>query len=192
MNSNEFFYDEKSRYNDVDNTKIIFLTPNQLEELNIGMDTSIFREDEMEEQFPFLLDSLEQMVKETTLGDVNGSEIELSVENSDTKVFICIEINGKLCKLQSEEWDITNNLYGMPKHTQIKVFQRLISTGQITLEDLAIEDIDNDVYKKLVVNESNGQELYEDKIEFLERIYMMQKFDKKLMKKVNAIIKNCR
>lgn len=192
MKSNEFFYDEKSRYNDVDNSKIIFLTPNQLEELNIGMDTSIFREDEMEEQFPFLLDSLEQMVKETTLGDVNGSEIELPIENSDTKVFICIEINGKLCKLQSEEWDVTDNLFGMPKCTQIKVFQRLISTGQITLEDLAIEDIDNDVYKKLVVNESNGQELYEDKIEFLERIYMMQKFDKKLMKKVNAIIKNCR
>ena len=79
MKSNEFFYDEKSRYNGVDNSKIIFLTPNQLEELNIGMDTSIFREDEMEEQFPFLLDSLEQMVKETTLGDVNGSEIELPI-----------------------------------------------------------------------------------------------------------------
>ena len=107
-------------------------------------------------------------------------------------MFICIEINGKLCKLQSEEWDVTDNLFGLPKCTQIKVFQRLISTGQITLDDLAIEDIDNDVYKKLVVNESNGQELYEDKIEFLERIYMMQKFDKKLMKKVNAIIKNCR
>ena len=90
--------------------------------------------------FPFLVDSLKEMVKETTVGATNGSDIRFPVDDSDCGVYLCININGKFCKLQSEEWDITNNFKGLPPHIQIKLFQRLISEGQITLDDLAIAE----------------------------------------------------
>lgn len=187
---NSIFYDINSRYNNIDNTKIVFLTPSQVIELDIGFDDNIFKEDEYDDLFPFLVDTLENMVRETTLGDTNGSEIAMPVENSNSHVFVCIEINGKLCKLQSEEWEITNNLRGLPKWVQIKTFQRLITEKQITLDDLAAEDIDNDVYKKLVVNETIGVQLCQEKIEKIHRIYEEQCKDKALVKKKEHIINN--
>lgn len=183
-------YDLKSRYNNIDNTNIIFLTPNQVFDLDIGFDKKVFKEDEYDDLFPFLVDTLKEMIKETTIGDINGSEIECPVENTDCKVFICIEINGKLCKLQSEEWDITNNLRGLPCHIQIKVFQRLITEGQITLDDLAAEDIDNNVYKKLVLNDISGVQLCRDKIAQIDKILEEQSKNKEMMKRKERVISN--
>lgn len=187
---NNLFYDRKSRYNNVDNTKIIFLTPAEVQDLDIGFNMTMFKPDEYYDTFPFLLDTLINMVKETTIGDINGSEVECPVENSDCKVFICVEINGKLCKLQTEEWDVTNNLRGLPVWAQVKTFQRLITEGQIALEDLAAEDIDNDVYKKLVVNDTIGSQLCKEKIEKLQKIYEEQCKDKTLVKKKERILSN--
>lgn len=183
-------YDENSRYNNIDNTKIVFLTPKQVFDLDIGFDTSMFKPDEYDDLFPFLVDTLENMVRETTLGDVNGSDVSLPVENGDCKVFVCIEINGKLCKLQSEEWDVTNNFRGLPTWAQIKTFQRLLMEKQITLEDLAAEDIDNGVYKKLVVNDLNGAQLCKEKIEKIREIYDEQCKDKSMVRKKERIINN--
>lgn len=83
-------FNSNSRYNNVDNKKIVFLTPKQVFDLDIGFDTSVFKPDELDDLFPFLVDTLENMVRETTLGDVNGSEIALPVENGDCKVFVCV------------------------------------------------------------------------------------------------------
>ena len=185
------FYDSKSRYNNIDNNKIIFLTPNQLLDIDIGFPVeTTFKPEEYNEQFPIMLDTLKEMVRETTLGCVNCSDIEIPVENSNCNVFICISINGKLCKLQNEEWSITDNLHGMPLNTQIKVFQRLISEGQITLEDLAAEDIDTSVYKKLVINELNGAIICKEKIDHLDKIWKEQKEDVQLSKQRQKIINN--
>lgn len=190
MNNKSLFYDPNSRYNHVDNTKILFLTPNQLNDLDIGFPIqSTFNQDEYNTQFPILLDTLKEMVKETTLGEINGSEIGIPIEGSTCKAFICISINGKLCKLQSEEWDINDNLHGMPIYAQVKVFQRLISEGQITLQDLAAEDIDNSVYKKLVVNELTGAQMCKEKIEQLDKIWDEQKKNIQLSKKRQKILK---
>ena len=190
MNNKSLFYDPNSRYNHVDNTKILFLTPNQLNDLDIGFPIqSTFNQDEYDTQFPILLDTLKEMVKETTLGEINGSEIGIPIEGSTCKTFICISINGKLCKLQSEEWDINDNLHGMPIYAQVKVFQRLISEGQITLQDLAAEDIDNSVYKKLVVNELTGSQMCKEKIEQLDKIWDEQKKNIQLSKKRQKILK---
>lgn len=183
-------FNSNSRYSDVDNKKIVFLTPKQVFDLDIGFDTSVFKPDELDDLFPFLVDTLENMVRETTLGDVNGSEIALPVENGDCKVFVCIEINGKLCKLQGEEWDVTNNFHGLPVFTQIKTFQRLLMEKQITLDDLAAEDIDNEVYKKLVVNDINGAQLCKEKIEKIREIYEKQCKDKTMTRKRERIINN--
>ena len=187
---NRLLYDQNSRYNDIDNTKIIFLTPQQVFDLDIGFDKSTFKPDEYNDLFPFLLETLEQMIEETTYGATNGSEIAFPVNESNSKVYFCIEINGKLCKLESEEWDITNNFHGLPVETQIKVFQRLIHEGQITLEDLATEDIDNMVYKKLMVNQLVGPELCKEKTDKLYKIYDEQCKDKKLVRRKEKIINN--
>lgn len=182
------FYDEKSRYNSVDNTKIVFLTPNQIKDMDIGFDISMFKPDEYEVLYPFLVDVLTQMIKETTIGDSNGSEIQLTAENSECKVFICIQINGKLCKLQNEEWDITNNFRGLPCHVQIKLFQRLLMEHQITLDDLAAEDIDTEVYKKLVINDLSGFQIYKKKLKELEEIVEKQSKDKQMIKRKERVI----
>lgn len=187
---NNLLFDGKSRYNNVDNTKIIFLTPQQVFDLDIGFDNLMFKSDEYNDLFPFLVDTLENMVRETTIGDTNGSEIMFPTENSDCRVYVCIEINGKLCKLQTEEWDVTNNLRGLPVNIQVKTFQRLIAEGQITLEDLAAEDIDNGVYKRLVVNELNGVQLCKNKIDKIREIYEKQCKDKAMVKRKERIINN--
>ena len=184
------FFDPKSRYNNVESDEILFLTPTQLQELDIGFPVpETFKQDEFSDKFPVYLNTLKEMVKETTIGDINGSEISIPVENSTSKVFICISINGKLCKLQSEEWMVTDNLHGMPVHTQLKVFQRLISQGQITLDDLAAEDIDNNVYKQLVANDISGARICKDKIEKLNAIWEQQKNDKTLSKMRQKVLK---
>lgn len=189
MKNKTLFYDEKSRYNSVREDEIIFLTPKQLIDLDVGFPIQEnFQKSEYDTQFPILLGTLKEMVKESTIGAVNGSDIVIPVENSECKVYICISINGKLCKLQSEEWDICNNLKGLPVERQIKVFQRLIMEKQITLEDLAHEDIDNSVYKALVVNELEGALIYQQKIQYLEEIYKNQLKDKNLLDKKQKIL----
>lgn len=187
---NNLFFDPKSRYNNIESEEILFLTPTQLQELDIGFPvTETFKPDEFSDKFPVYLNALKEMVKETTIGDINGSEISIPVENSTSKVFICISINGKLCKLQNEEWMITDNLHGLPVHTQIKVFQRLISQGQITLDDLAAEDIDNNVYKQLVANDISGALICREKTEKLNELWEQQKNDKTYSKMRQKVLK---
>ena len=167
----------------MNNSEIVFLTPSQLKDLNIGFPLKgAFKEDEFSDTFPFILSELKSIAKENIIGKNNGSEISISVENSCCKAFICISVNGKLCKLQSEEWMINNNFHGLPVETQVKVFQRLISQGQITLDDLATEDIDDSVYKQLVVNDLCGEELYQEKIKELDKIWEEQKNNKTFTK----------
>lgn len=191
MKNKALFYDEKSRYNNVKPDDFIFLTPAELIDLDIGFPVKeYFQKIEYSTQFPIIFDALKEMIKETTIGAINGSDISIPVENSNCKVYICICINGKMCKLQSEEWDICNNLKGLPVEKQIKTFQRLIMEKQITLEDLACEDIDNSVYKALVVNELEGALICKQKIEHLEEIYKNQLKDKSLLDKRQKILSN--
>lgn len=187
---NSILFDPKSRYNNIDNTNIIFLTPNQVRELDIGFDLSYFKQDEFDDLFPFLVDSLKEMVKETTVGATNGSDIKFPVGESTCGVYFCINVNGKMCKLQSEEWDITNNFKGLPTNTQIKLFQRLIAEGQITLDDLATADIDNDVYKRLVANDLDGVHACTRKIQYLDKVLEEQSKNKAMMKRKERVIES--
>lgn len=190
MVESTIFNDKKSRYRNLDNTKIVFLTPTQVVGLNIGISASQWKENEMEIEFPFLVDSLKEMVKETTLGETNGSEIQLPVHDSDARVVFCIEINGKLCKLQTEEWDFINGISGIPVETQLKLFQRLISENQITLDDLAAVDINNDVYKQLVANDIDGPGICVAKCKQIDDWVKKQSNDKRYIKMKNRIINN--
>ena len=182
--SNSVFYDPKSRYNNIDNNKVVFLTPNQLDDLDVGFPKKTFcNEKDNDKPFPFLLETIKEMIMETTLGEINGSEIEFNIEDSNCKAYICVEINGKLHKLQREEWDIHNNFHGIPLCSQIKVFQRLIKEGKITLKDLETDDINTDVYKKLVINELNGSQICKEKLEKINKIWEEQKTNLELENK---------
>ena len=60
--------------------------------------------------------------------------------------------------LQSEE---LHNLK-LPIENQVKTFQRLINERRITLDDLALADINLGVYKQLYANEVAGDDMFGD------------------------------
>lgn len=190
MNRGSVFFDKKSRYNEVNNNNIVFLTPRQVIDLDIGITERKWKTDELDEEYPFLVDILKEMVKETTIGCCNGSEVSMPVEDSTAHLTVCLEIHGKLCKLQSEEWDFTKGLSGLPLESQLKTFQRLLQSGQITLDDLAAEDINNDIYKKLVVNDIDGAKMCVQKCEQIDRWKSAQDKDEEYQQKKAKLIKN--
>lgn len=167
------------KYGNIDESRLIWVTPRFLEELDIGWDMSIYTERDMDTEFPVYLSVLYEMIKETTIGETNGSEVTYPVEGSDLKVYVCVEIRGKLHKLQNEEWDRLGMVKYLPKEVQVKTFQRLIMEHQTTVDELAAEDIDNDVYKKLVVNEMYAPFLRQEKDKKIEDLYRKQISDPK-------------
>ena len=181
-------YDVNSRYNDndIDQRNIVFMTPTQALELNIGIENS-WDEDEMDTEFPFVVDVLKEMIKETTIGATNGSMVYAPVDDSLASVFVCVQIHGKLCKLQNGEWNETTGWHGLSKANQLKTFQRLLSLGEITLDDLAAEDIDNDIYKTLVANDINGVEICHEKLSYIDRLVEEQRGNKSYIKKLQRV-----
>lgn len=132
----------------------------------------------MDEPHLFNFTYLKERLREQTLGSYNGGDILLPVNGvpeSRCRISICIEIGKKAFRLQHEEFDIYQIpnrvggfMNGLRVRDQVKVFQRLISEGKITLEDLEKIGIDMDVYKKLVVNQLKGQEIFECGVKVLE------------------------
>ena len=159
---------------------IVCLTPNQLFQMDVGIEKDLFFEDEYDDLFPVLAEELKDMVRETTVGAQNGTPISVPVENSDCKMYLCIEIAGKLCKVHSEEYNTLMFGKSLSVERQVKLFQRLISEGQLSLNDLAKADIDNAVYKKLVINDLEGVNLCREKIEKIDSLVQEQKDDKSL------------
>ena len=141
-------------------------------------------ESDMDEPHLFSLPFLKEKLREQTLGAYNGGNILLPVNGvpeSRCRISICIEIGKKAFRLQHEEFDIYKIpnrvggfMNGLRVRDQVKVFQRLISEGKITLEDLEKIGIDMDVYKKLVVNQLKGQEIFECGVKVLE--YLREDF----------------
>lgn len=177
----DIFEDPKSAYNNSDPDKQVIMTPRQLIDLNIGFSKDAYPEEDWDMPILWRYDDLIEMVRETTLGTHNGSDIALPIENANCTACICLDINGKLCKLHREEWNIHNPLNGLPVDKQVKVFQRLLSEDQIDMNDLAVVDIDNNVYKKLTINEVAGKDEFLDKVAIIDEAY------KKSLKKVKSL-----
>ena len=145
-------------------------------------------EADMDEPHLLPLPFLKERLREQTLGAYNGGDILLPVNGvpeSRCRISICIEIGKKAFRLQHEEFDIYKIpnrvggfMNGLRVRDQVKVFQRLISEGKITLEDLEKIGIDMDVYKKLVINQLKGQEIFENGVKFLE--YLHEEFDSRV------------
>ena len=151
--------DKNSRYYSVDDYFWVFTTPNEVLKLDIGFDIEPFRPGENVVQ-PFVVDILVEQAREYILGTSNnGHYLRFPVEGvTDANCFvtICLEINSKLCMLQSEELEKLK----LPIENQVKTFQRLINERRITLDDLALVDIDLGVYKQLYANEVVGDDMF--------------------------------
>ena len=159
--TNKMLWGRDSRYYSVDDYFWVFTTPNEVLKLDIGFDIEPYRPGENAKQ-PFVVDILVEMAREYILGTSNnGHYLRWPVEGvTDANCFvtICLEINSKLCMLQSEEVEKLK----LPIKNQVKTFQRLINERRITLDDLSIADIDLGVYKQLYANEVAGDDMFGD------------------------------
>lgn len=164
---------------EIDESKVVMITPHQIEDLNIGFDMTLFGPLDYDNKFPVFYDAIIYYAKKNLLGESNSKKSSLvHVEGSDCVVGHYIKINKKLFLLREDE----DNPTLIDKDKQIKIFQRLLSEGKITMEDLAAEDIDNDVYKELVVNSITGVDRYNQVKEFLDNLLSKQKNDTSFIK----------
>lgn len=171
-------YQDSSRYGTIDSNFCVFVTPKQVAALNIGLNLSDYTGCEDDVQ-PFVVDSLVEMAREHILGAKNGGLYRFPVEKASCCVTLCLDINGKLCRLQCEELEWPNPFHGLPLSTQVKTFQRLLNEKQITLDDLAAADIDLEVYKQLCINDAEGEEIWQRTLMQIAKWVMEQKDSKK-------------
>ena len=66
-----------------------------------------------------MYNAIVDMIAESTVGESDGHDLEFPVCKSNCKVFFCIEINGKLCKVQDSEWDGSKTIGKMPVSVQL-------------------------------------------------------------------------
>ena len=174
--------DEQANYEyTIDEDFLVFTTPKAVYDLHIGLDLWGYQNNADVVQ-PFVVDGLVEMATEYILGsDHNGHYLRFPVEGANCFVTICLEINGKLCKLQSEELRPAD-FFKLPIKNQVKTFQRLLNEKRITMEDLCNADIDLGVYKQLCINESESYEIYENVIctiaRWIKKCYNSKKWGK--------------
>lgn len=146
----------------IDDGFCVFVTPRQVAKLNIGLDLRDYQGCEDDVQ-PFVVDVLVDMARERIFGANPGDEYQFPVENSDACcVTLCLDINGKLCRLQRDEIEGINLMQGLPLSRQVKTFQRLLNERRITLNDLAVADIDLEVYKQLCIMDYDGEDIWQE------------------------------
>ena len=68
-------------------------------------------------------------------------------------------------------WNAWGTQGNLPKSHQLKTFNRLLAMGQIKVEDLAVEDIDDNIYKHLVANSIDAEGIYRRKMKKLNDLY---------------------
>ena len=174
-------------------TIIVFATPQEIVDLDIGytLDQFPYDEEELNQYFPYDLGTLCQEIRYTTIGVVEGEEISYPIPESMCEVNVVINVNGRYCKLNKGEWSGKNLMYPMTPSTQIRVFQRLLNQKQITMHDLEAADIDTNVYKKLMLNEKMGELLYRKKMAMILSWLDRQKEDPILQGKIDHFMKYC-
>ena len=175
---NAIYQDTDSRYTDVDNNFCVFVTPRQVSDLGIGLPLIDYKGCEDDVQ-PFVVDSLVEMAREYILGAKNGKFYRFPVENSSCCVTLCLDINGKLCRLQREELGWPSPFTGLPLSSQVKTFQRLLNEKRIDLSDLAAADVDLEVYKQLCINDTEGEEIWQRTLNQIANWILQQRSSKK-------------
>ena len=133
--------------------KIVFLTPRFLFDLRIGIDKALFpNEEDWDTEYPFSMEEVIKTIEETSWGSDEGQYICLPVEGSSMKVYFCVEVFGKLYKLHRDELAYPDLKEGVPISRQVKLFQRLVYNKELDVDILAMEKMDEKVYKQLIAN----------------------------------------
>ena len=145
-----------NRVDTVDYNFCVFVTPRQVANLGIGLNLKDFQGCEDDVQ-PFIVDSLVDLARQHLLGSQEGQSFHFPVEKANCCVTLCLDINGKLCRLHRDELDWPNPFKGLPLSHQVKTFQRLLDEKRIDLNDLAVVDVDLEVYKQLCINDAEGE-----------------------------------
>ena len=165
---------------------VVFVTPKELLLANMGFSPETFRVEGigLEDWFQVSVADLYFRAKHYILGNTNGVEISLEVPWTDCVVNFVININGKYCKLNTDEWNVFNNFDNLDTVKQVCLYQRLLSQRIITMHDLEVADISNDVYKQLYLNQEMGDSLFAEKLNYIRKWYKRQFKDAKLLKLV--------
>lgn len=173
-------------------TIVVFATPQEILDLDIGYTSEQFPDEyELDQYLPWDIPSLCQEIRFTTIGVDRGEELKYPIPNSMCEVNVVIKINDKYCKLNEGEWSARNFIHVMTPATQIRVFQRLLNQKLITMHDLEAADIDTEVYKRLLLNEAAGEQLYRKKMARLMIWLDRQRDDPILKRKVDYYMQCC-
>ena len=173
-------------------TIVVFATPKEMVDLDIGYTLDQFPyDDEMDQYFPFDLGTLCQEIRCTTIGINSGEPIAYPIPNSYCEVNLVININGRYYKLNEGEWDVKNFTFAMTPTVQLRVFQRLLNQKQITMDDLAAADIDTNIYKQLMLNEKMSELMYRKKMATVLVWLERQRDNPVLRSKVEYYMENC-
>lgn len=175
---NSSMFQNSSWYDSVDSNFCVFVTPKQVAALNIGLNLSDYKGCEDDVQ-PFVVDSLVEMAREYILGAKTDGPYKFPVENASCYVTLCLDINGKLCRLNRDELEWPSPFRGMPLSNQVKAFQRLLNEKRITLDDLSVADIDLGVYKQLCINDVEGEDIWQRTLTQIAKWIVKQKNSKK-------------
>lgn len=166
---------------------VVFVHPQWLVDLNVGYSAEKFEHMgfDLDSYAPFDILGIYYDIRDNTVG-AGGYPIDFPVPGSDCSVNFVININGKYCRLNYGEWNLDNNYMNLELASQVKIFQRLLNEGQITFHDLEAAKINTDVYKRLVLNDEMGRDLFDDKVSQLKRWVNQQQNDPMLEKMYKA------
>ena len=172
---------------------VVFATARELIGLGIGYTKDVFEPFgvDLDEYQPWSVDSLLYSVEAATIGVKPAGEVAYPVEKSDCKVNVVININGKYCKLNQDEWQGSPTLLGeLRLIDQMSIYRRLLMQGQITFEDLAAADIDNNMYHQLCEIEEMPNEMFTIRMNILDKWIKRQMNDPQLYKMYRSFIKS--
>ena len=188
----DWMHDPDDPFENVDPKKVIFITPQQVIDMNMDYPVEdCYSKELWNKTVPFMYEMLELWARLRFVGGCSGSEIEIElIGDGDISAKVALLINGKVCFLNSSEWDLSNPYENMTKDVQVRTFQRLIAEGQITLEDLEKAGVDTQVYKTLYANTLCGKERYERIKKFIDVTLERQQNDPKMQSRLNTYLRH--
>ena len=166
---------------------VVFAMPGEVVSLNIGYMDYDF-DVEMDRYMPFSVNELYNSIMATTIGTPCGVELKVEVPYSLCDVYFVIKIGDKYCKLNTDEWNVYHSYANLEPPAQIKLFQRLLCQGQITLDDLKNAKIHEYVMERLILNSEHGEELMQEKLEVVRSWAVRQQKNSKLRTMYNNFV----
>ena len=170
----------------------VIATVQELVDLNIGYTEESMKAAGLylDEYQPWPTVELIKYISSITVGVDDDEEMMYPVDKSDCVVNVVIQINGKYYKLNANEWTRAIALTGKLKIAdQFPIYRRLLYQKQLTLQDLAAADIDNNLYLQLCKSEETPDEMWTVRMNTLQKWVERQFTDKKIRRMFGSLFK---